>query len=100
MAISSPPFFNTGVDFFGPITSKFYEAELKDGTAYLRLTTRAVHLEVCETLETDTFISRLERFVKRRGYLTVITSDSGTNFKGAERELKEVLKQLNHTKIE
>ncbi|CAB4041245.1 uncharacterized protein LOC110233369 [Paramuricea clavata] len=59
-----------------------------------------VHLEVAETLETDAFLDCLTRFANRRGYPKTITSDRGTNFVGAEREMREGWERLGHNRIE
>lgn len=60
---------------------------------------RAIHLEVLSSLDTDSFINGLRRFIARRGQVLEIRSDNGTNFVGAERELREALEKLNHNLI-
>ena len=98
--MSSPPFFNCGIDYFGPITVKILRSKIKRwGCIFTCLSTRAIHLEVAESLDTDAFINTLERFVNRRGYPSLIMSDNGTNFKGGERELREAIKELDQQKI-
>ncbi|XP_064106960.1 uncharacterized protein LOC135215936 [Macrobrachium nipponense] len=42
----------------------------------------------------------LKRFVSRRGHPKVIRCDNGTNFHGAERELKAALDEMEEKKIE
>lgn len=49
-----------------------------------------VHLELVADLTTEAFIARLRRFVARRGLPSVIMSDHGTNFVGADRELNKL----------
>ena len=44
-------------------------------------------------LSSSDFINALRRFVSRRGLCRVIYSDHGTNFVGAKRELRAVLRQ-------
>lgn len=56
--------------------------------------TKACHLEVVDSLTSKAFISTLERFFARRGFASNIYSDNGTNFVGANNEIKELLKFL------
>ena len=64
------------------------------------LTARAVYLEVTPSLEADDFITILRQFISRRGPPKEIWSDRGTNFIGANRELKEPIAEWNIEKIE
>lgn len=64
------------------------------------MASRAVHLEVAVSLETDACINALRRFISRRGQVANLRSDNGTNFVGAERELKEALAALNQDRIQ
>lgn len=59
------------------------------------MTTRAVHIDVLSSLDTDSFLMALRRFVARRGKPSELLSDQGTNFKGGERELREGFATLN-----
>ncbi|KAK7890880.1 hypothetical protein WMY93_022843 [Mugilogobius chulae] len=96
----NPPFTNTGVDYFGPI-------EVKRGRSFCRrygviftcMASRAIHLEVAPSLDTDACINALRRFISRRGQVKHLWSDNGTNFVGAEREMKEVLATLDQDAI-
>ncbi|CAG9109031.1 unnamed protein product [Plutella xylostella] len=54
---------------------------------------KAVHLELVTDLSAKCFISALNRFVARRGKPSNIYSDNGTNFVGANHELRAFLKQ-------
>lgn len=64
------------------------------------MVSRAVHLEVANSLETDACINAIRRFISRRGQVVHIRSDNGTNFTGAERELRDALSKLNHQRIQ
>lgn len=94
------PFSNTGVDYFGPITVKILRSRAKRwGCIFTCLTTRAVHLEVAPSLETDDFLNVFERFVNRRGCPKIVRSDCGTNFKGADRVLGEEWMNIDRDKV-
>ena len=56
------------------------------------MVTRAIHLEVTSSLETDDFINTLRQFIARRGTPKEIRSDCGSNFRGADIELKNAAK--------
>ncbi len=64
------------------------------------MTSRAVHLEVAHSLTTDSCINAIRRFMCPHGQVSNLRSDNGTNFVGAERELREALRNLDHSKIQ
>ena len=100
VAPSDPPFTHVGVDYFGPLFVKQGRSQVKRyGCLFTCLTMRAVHIEVAHTLEADSFICAYQRFVSRRGKPKEMYSDNGTNFTGAERELREALERLDQTQI-
>ena len=95
-----PPFTYCGVDLFGPVTIKEGRKEIKRyGVLFTCFSLRAVHIEVASSLETDSFIQALRRFVARRGAVREIRSDNGTNIVGAENELRRAMKEMDHEKI-
>ena len=94
------PFQFTGLDYFGPILVKRARSRVKRwGCLFTCLVTRAVHLEVADSLQTDDFIMTLRCFIGRRGPPAEIFSDNGTNFRGAERELTDNLVELHQGRI-
>lgn len=96
----APPFTYVGVDYFGPFTTKQGRKEHKRyGALFTCLVSRAVHIEIANSLETDSFLNALRRFIARRGPVREIRCDNGTNFVGAERELREALKEMNHDEL-
>ena len=96
-----PPFTNVGVDYFGPISVKQGRSLVKRyGALFTCLVSRAAHIEMSVSLETDAFINTLRRFIARRGQVKVMRSDNGTNLVGAERELRQALQGWNQSLIE
>ena len=94
------PFTAVGIDYFGPMPVKLKRSRVKRyGCIFTCLTMRAVHIEVSQDLTTDSFLMAFSRFVSRRGAPTEVYSDNGTNFKGAECELKKALKMWNQSRI-
>nr|XP_054607751.1 uncharacterized protein LOC129167238 [Nothobranchius furzeri] len=95
-----PPFTNVGVDYFGPIEVKRGRAIVKRyGVIFTCMASRAIHLEVAHSLTTDSCINAIRRFICRRGPVSQMRSDNGTNFIGAERELREALASVEQNKI-
>ncbi|XP_023811839.1 uncharacterized protein LOC110015208 [Oryzias latipes] len=98
LRLNQPPFFSTGVDCFGPMQVKIGRRnEKRWGLLFKCLTTRAVHIEVLSSINTDSFLMALRRFVSRRGKPAEILCDQGTNFCGGERELRETFNGLHPT---
>ena len=58
------PFAFCCVDLFGYFTIKSYRKELK--VMFTCLCSRAIHIEVAQSLETDSFILLLIRFIGRQ----------------------------------
>ena len=95
-------FERVGVDYGGPFLTKQGRRKAK-AKRYLCLftclNTRAVHLEMAYSLDTDSFINAFIRMTARRGTPTYVVSENGTNFVGAERELRELLEKFDQDKI-
>lgn len=92
---AAKPFSGTATDFAGPFLVKAsLLRNAKSVKAYLCvfvcLGTKAVHLEVVSSLSVEGFIAAFTRFVSRRGLPSLIRSDRGTNYVGANNYLKEV----------
>ena len=88
LRLFKPPFHSTGMDCFGPFQVKIgRRTEKRWGLIFKCLTTRAVHLELLTSIDSDAFLMALRRFTARRGTPAELYSDQGTNFRGAEKEL-------------
>nr|XP_055033759.1 uncharacterized protein LOC129422083 [Misgurnus anguillicaudatus] len=93
-----PPFYSTGVDCFGPFAVKIGRRQEKRwGIIYKCLTTRCVHLDLLEHLDSDAFLLSLRRFIARRGKPMELLCDNGTNFVGGDRELRESFESMSAT---
>lgn len=87
------PFTYVGVDFFGPFEVKQGRSVVKRyGCIFTCLAIRAIHVEIAHSLDVDSMINALRRFISIRGCPERIRSDQGTNFKAASKELDEELK--------
>ena len=96
----APPFTYVGVDLFGPFLVKEGRKHVKRyGVIFICMSSRAVHLEVTCSLSTDAFISTLRRFIALRGSVRTLFCDRGTNFIGAEAELKAAVQELSKEEI-
>lgn len=96
-----PPFTVVGVDYFGPLEVKRGRSLVKRyGVIFTCLASRAIHLEVAQSLDTDSCIHAFRRFIARRGQVSELRSDNGTNLVSTEKELKEALKSWNLQQIE
>ena len=81
-----PPFTNCGVDIFGLFLVKEGPKELKRYAAlFTCLASRAVQIEATCTMDTDSFIQALWRFMARRGNRRILCCDIESNFVGAQR---------------
>jgi transposase InsO family protein len=96
-------FEKVGVDYAGPLQVKYGMVRKPVVVKayiciFVSLSVKAVHLEVVSDLTSAAFIAALRRFIARRGYPTLIWSDNGTNFVGANNELKELYDFLSQQK--
>ena len=96
----NPPFTNVGVDYFGPFEAKRGRGLVKRyGVLFTCLTVRAVHIEIAHSLDTDSCVNAVRRFIARRGQVEVMRSDNGTNLVATEREIRQAMKEWNQSKI-
>ncbi len=89
-----PPFSFVGLDVFGPwvVTSRRTRggqaSSKRWAVLFTCMSTRAIHFEVIESMDSSSFINALRRFFAIQGPAKQLPSDCGTNFVGACKELK------------
>ena len=90
---TDPPFSYVGLDVFGPwsVTARKtrggHANNKRWAVIFTCMATRAVHIEVIESMDTSSFVNALRRFFALRGPAKLLRSDCGTNFIGACKEL-------------
>ncbi|XP_063766006.1 uncharacterized protein LOC134882305 [Eleginops maclovinus] len=95
LRLYKPAFYSTGIDCFGPFQIRVGRRnEKRWGILYKCLTTKAVYIDLLASIDSDSFLMSLRRFVSRRGKPHEILCDNGTNFKGGDTELKEAFQAL------
>ncbi|KAK7944426.1 hypothetical protein WMY93_000154 [Mugilogobius chulae] len=98
LRLQKPPYWSTGIDCFGPYAVKIGRRQEKRwGIIFKCLTTRCVHLDLLCSMDTDSFLLALRRFVARRGKPYEILCDRATNFRGGDRELQRAFAELEPT---
>ena len=89
-----PAFDNVGTDYAGPLYIKDPLDTARSIKAYIVTfaccTSRNIHLEVVQSMEAETFLMCLRRFVSRRGIPSLIVSDSAQNLETSKNILKEI----------
>lgn len=95
-----PSFTFVGVDCFGPFMIKRARSFVKRyGVLFTCMTIRAIHIEVAHSLDTDSFLHAMRRFIARRGPPEVIRSDNGRNLVSGEKELRAAIAAWNQEKL-
>ncbi len=92
----APPFSHTGIDYAGPFLlrrSRGRAARVDEkvwAAVFVCMVTKAVHLEIADSCSAAEFLDVLARFAARRGFLSHVYSDCGTNFQGAEALFRQL----------
>ena len=95
-----PPFTYSGIDMFGPFLVKDGHKQRKYyGAMFTCMSSRPVHIKNTSSLSTDSFILALRRLISQRGNIRMICTDNGSNFVGANIELRKPFNEMNHAKI-
>nr|XP_039256379.1 uncharacterized protein LOC120333093 [Styela clava] len=94
------PFAYVGVDYFGHSLVKQGRSTVKRwGCIFTCMTTRAVHLEVAYSMDADSFINALRRFIARRSRPFKFICDNGSNFVAANKILRKEIEVWNSSKV-
>ena len=95
--ISNQPLFtHTGIDFAGPLYANTTETARKVYICLLTCaSTRAIHLELVDSLSVPSFLLAFRRLVARRGLPARILTDNAKTFKCASKEVKNILRSTD-----
>ena len=99
LQMTTKPFANCAVDFEGPyltVQGRGRSRAKRYLCLFFCLQTHCCHLEMATSLDTGTFLNAFVRMAARRGWPTKMLSDNGTNFVGAEKEIRDLVSQLDH----
>lgn len=95
----SRTFLSSAIDYAGPIKIAMRKGRGKQTilkgyvSVFVCMATRAIHLELVGDLTADAFIAAFKRFTGRRGQVTDIYTDNGSNFVAANELIAEDLRQ-------
>ena len=87
----APPFAITGIDHAGPLFCSNYPGEKFYILLFTCAVTRAIHLELVESMSAADTLMALRRFFARRGMCSVIWSDNAKGFVATSAKLLEAL---------
>ena len=94
----SSPFQTVGIDVFGhwniisrstTSTRRVTATAKRWAVIFVCLYSRAVHVEILDSMNTYAFINALRRFIALRGPVSILRSDQGSNFIGAKNQLNK-----------
>ena len=103
---ATPPFTNVGFDLFGPWSIQIRRTRGRTtslkrwGLVFSCLSSRAIHIETLESMDTSSFICALRRFFALRGPSLLLRCDRGTNFVGGKSELDNAMSEMDQRKLE
>lgn len=102
LSCDEPPFSHVGVDYFGPffvVRGRGKSRDKRYGVIFSCMSSRAVHIEISYSLDMDSLVNCLRRFVCRRGPVKTIVSDNGTNLVAGNKELIASIGQWNQSQM-
>lgn len=97
------PWQYTGVDFFGPFTTRGEVNKRARGKAYGLIfncfTSRAVYIDFATDYSTEGFFMPFLRFVSLKGYPEKMISDCGSQLVAANKEMRDVVRSINQERL-
>ena len=94
-------FSNVGIDFAGPFLTMHGRGKTRNKRylcPFTCLSSTPVHLEMTLGLDTTAFLNAFYRMVNRRGVPIEVITDNGRCFVAANKELKELVSDLDEEK--
>lgn len=93
--MKSSPFTYCGVDNFGWLNVREAQEVKKVWvTLFSCMSTRAIHLELVESLSAEAFLEAMRQFISRRGKPKKMWSDNAGNFRLTEKILEEAWSKI------
>ena len=96
------PFTNCATDYGGPyltIQGRGRARTKRYLCLFVCLQTHCCHLEMATSLDTGSFMNAFTRMTARRGWPNEMVSDNGSNFVAANREIRELVAELDQEQI-
>ena len=97
--LPTPPWTNVSLDLFGPLEySDMVRKRLKSkcwGIIITCMVSRATHLDLTQSYDTDALLQAIRRFMNLRGTPKVIYSDQGSQMVAASKEVGVCLELIN-----
>ena len=97
------PSTNCGVDFGRPFLTIQERARIRTKrylSLLLCLQTHCCHLEMAHSLHTARLLNALARMAGKRGWPKMMLSGNGTNFVAGDREIRDLVEQLDQEQIQ
>ena len=102
---SRPPFTNVGNDAFGPWVVQTRRTiggagnSKRWGLALLYMASGAIHIELVETMDANSFLCALRRFLAIPGPALRLRCDRCTSFVGAKTEVDDALAEMDKESV-
>lgn len=91
-----PPFTFVGVDCLGPFLVRRGRTTVKRyGVLFTCMAIRAIHIEGVHSLDTDSSLNSMFRFIASRGVPQEVRSNNDGNFVRGEKELRNAISEWN-----